>query len=352
MIVTRTPFRITLGGGGTDLPSFYRNHGGYILAAGIDKYMYLNVNMPIVDDIIRVKYSINEQVQYVDEIKHDLAREALKLCGIKTGLEVISLADIPAGTGLGSSSCYLVGLLKALHALAQQGIGAQALAEEACHIELETLRKPIGKQDQYMAAFGGLTQLDIAPDGVVQVTRLAVPIETIEELENNTLLFYTGTVRDAQSILSGQDSATRRNDADVIARLLEIKEMGYEIRDAILQGKLRRFGELMDMHWQAKKQLAAGISNSRIDEWYKLAKRHGAIGGKITGAGGGGFLMLYCEASKVALRDAMRRAGLRELNFRFEFEGSKTVFDIVQRDGRFAHMRRTVEQNHALTVEV
>lgn len=346
MIITRTPFRVTLGGGGTDLPSFYSEHGGFVLAVSIDKYMYLNVNTPIVDDAIRLKYSVNERVQNVNDVKHDLAREAMRMFHIDTGLEIVSVADIPAGTGLGSSSCYLVGLLKALHALSQEPVSTHDLAEEACRIELEILNKPIGKQDQYMAAFGGLTQMDIACDGTVEVTRLALPFEIIEELESNMLLFYTGEVRDAQQILKSQDEATKRNESGVVKGLREIKDMGIEIRDCISRGNLSRFGELMDLHWQTKKRLALGISNPRIDHWYELAKRNGAIGGKITGAGGGGFLTLYCEGSRVALRNAMRAAGLRELNFRFDFEGSKIIFDGVTRDGRLAHMKR-LESNNA-----
>jgi len=340
MIVTRTPYRVTLGGGGTDLPSFYQEYGGFVLAVAIDKYMYINVNTPIIDDVIRVKYSVSEMVHHVDEVQHSLVREALKYFNIQTGLEIVSIADIPAGTGLGSSSCYLVGLLKALHALCMCPVGTQQLAEEACDIELNILKKSIGKQDQYMAAFGGMTELEIAKNGVVTVTRVALPFEIQEELENNMLLFYTGQIRDANSILSSQDSATKRNETDVVSSLLEIKDMGLEIRDCILRGRLTRFGELMDLHWQVKKRLARGITNRQIDEWYELAKRHGAIGGKITGAGGGGFLTLYCEGSKAALREAMRNAGLRELNFRFDFEGSKVVFDIVSRDGRLAHIYR------------
>ncbi len=203
-----------------------------------------------------------------------------------------------------------------------------------------------------MAAFGGLTQLDIAKNGTVKATRLALPFEIIEEVENNMLLFYTGEVRDANTILSSQDSATRKSDAEVVSSLREIKDMGFEIRDCICRGNLTRFGELMDLHWQTKKRLAKGISNPRIDGWYELAKRNGAIGGKITGAGGGGFLTLYCEGPKAILREAMRRAGLRELNFRFEFEGSKVIFDIVSRDGRLAHMRRLEKSASPATVEV
>jgi len=340
MIITRTPFRLTLGGGGTDLPSFYREHGGFILAVGVDKYMFMNVNTPIIDDKIRVRYSQAELVDHVDQVQHTLAREALRHFGIPSGVEIVSIADIPAGTGLGSSSCYLVGLLNALHALMQKPVSPAKLAEEACAIELGILRKPVGKQDQYMAAFGGLTALEIDRDGAVTVTRLNLNPGLIEELENNILLFYTGETRDALSILDKQDTATKEKDSTVLGSLREIKDIGLETRDVIVRGDLRRFGELMDIHWQAKKRLSEGITNSRIDQWYELARRNGASGGKISGAGGGGFLMLSCEEQKTRLREAMRGAGLRELHFRFDFEGSKVVFDIVSRDARLAHMER------------
>ncbi len=344
MILTRTPFRVTLGGGGTDLPSFYRENGGFILAVSIDKYMYLNVNTPIVDDKIRVRYTSSEIVDHVDEVQHTTAREALRHFGIASGIEIVSIADIPAGTGLGSSSSYLVGLLNALHTLLQDQATPQKLAEEACHIEIEVLRKPIGKQDQYMAAFGGLTALDIKPDGRVFVTRLELDVDLVESLEHNILMFYTNEMRDATTILRKQDEAARLKDPRVVKSLCEIKAIGLEIRDAISKGNLRRFGELLDAHWQSKKRLSEGISNPRIDVWYELAKQNGAIGGKISGAGGGGFLMLYCEENKAALRLAMREAGLRELKFRFDFEGSKVVFDVVSRDGRLAHNHR--HNNH------
>ena len=347
MIITRTPFRLTLGGGGTDLPSFYREFGGFILAVGIDKYMFINVNTPIVDDKIRVRYTASEIVNSVDEIQHSLAREAMKFFGLSNGLEIVSLADIPAGTGLGSSSCYLVGLLNSLHALMQKPVAPAQLAEEACHIELDILKKPIGKQDQYMAAFGGLTALTIEKDGSTKVERLALSVDLVEALENNLLFFYTHETRDATAILSRQDAATKEKDSRVVSSLKEIKDIGIEIRNSIAHGDLRRFGELMDIHWQAKKRLASGITNSQIDAWYELAKRNGAIGGKISGAGGGGFLMLYCEDSKPKLRHAMHKAGLRELNFRFEFEGSKVVFDIVSRDQRLAHIARLQSNGHA-----
>src|SRR6266481_652844 len=350
MIITRTPFRMTLGGGGTDLPSFYREHGGYVLAVAIDKYMYLNVNTPIVDDKIRVRYASSEAVDHVDDVQHTTAREALRYFGVMSGIEIVSIADIPAGTGLGSSRSYLVGLLNALHVLLQNQATPQKLAEEACHIELEVLKKPIGKQDQYMAAFGGLTSLDIEKDGSVCVTRLELDVDLVESLEHNILMFFTHEMRDATAILKKQDEATRTKDRNVVNSLCEIKDTGLEIRDAILKGNLRRFGELLDVHWQSKKRLSEGISNPQIDAWYELAKQNGAIGGKISGAGGGGFLMLYCEENKTRLRMAMREAGLRELKFRFDFEGSKVVFDVVSRDGRLAHNHRHNNHENGLSV--
>jgi D-glycero-alpha-D-manno-heptose-7-phosphate kinase len=340
MIITRTPFRLTLGGGGTDLHSFYTEHGGFVLAVAIDKYMFLSVNTPILDDKIRVRYAQSEMVDHVDEVQHTLAREALRYFNIPNGVEIVSIADIPAGTGLGSSSSYLVGLLNALHTLMQDQATPRKLAEEACTIELDILKKPIGKQDQYMAAFGSLTALDIRRNGTVTVTHLGLDVDLLETLESNILMFYTHEMRDATAILKKQDEATRRNNGKVVGSLREIKEIGLEICDAISKGNLRRFGELMDQHWESKKRLSRGISNPQIDAWYELAKRNGAIGGKISGAGGGGFLMLYCEEKKAQLREAMRAVGLRELKFRFDFEGSKVVFDVVSRDGRLAHNHR------------
>jgi len=314
------------------------------LAVGIDKYMYLAVNAPIVDDKIRVRYTSSELVDNVDQVEHTLAREALRFFDITNGVEIVSIADIPAGTGLGSSSCYIVGLLNGLHALMQRQATPWHLAEEACHIELEVLKKPIGKQDQYMAAFGGLTTLEISTDGVVRAMPLNLSVDLVETLENNLLLFFTGETRNATGILSQQDQSTKQRDAVVLSSLREIKDIGVEIRDSIVRGNLRLFGELLDVHWQSKKRLSSGISSPQIDAWYELARAHGAIGGKISGAGGGGFLMLYCEDRKAELREAMRRAGLRELHFRLEFEGSKVVFDIVSRDGRLAHLKRQNER--------
>jgi D-glycero-alpha-D-manno-heptose-7-phosphate kinase len=298
--------------------------------------MYVNINTPLLDQLIRIRYSQNETCRTIDELQHDLAKEALRRLGITERIEVVSIADIPAGTGLGSSSCYLVGVLNGLHALLGEPVGRKDLAEEACDIELNVLKKSIGKQDQYMASYGGLTTLEIDHDGTVSANQMRLGWETMETLENNTLLFYTGVARDALQILSEQSRQTERNSV-VLDNLHRIKEIGLEIKKMLMKGKLREFGELMDVHWQAKKRLAARISSPVLDEWYDLAKANGAIGGKIAGAGGGGFLMVYCEGSKAHLREAMQRAGLVELRYRFDFEGSKILFNMMPTEKRWTH---------------
>ena len=345
MIISQTPLRIGLLGGGTDLPGYYREHGGRVLNCAIDKYVYVIVKQRFDDDIY-VNYSKKEIVSRVDDLEHELVREAMHMAGVMNGVEITTLADIPSGgSGLGSSSAVTVGLLQALFAYQGRQVSAEELAERACTIEIERCRKPIGKQDQYMAAFGALTALEIAKDGKVSVSHPPLSMELVDALESNILLFYTGAARDAVTILREQDGATKSKDRVVVGSLREIKDIGIEIGNAIVKGDVRRFGELLDVHWQMKKRLSGGISSPEIDAWYELAKHNGAIGGKICGAGGGGFLMLYCEEDKHRLRDAMRRAGLCELNFRFEFEGSKVVFDMVSRDGRLAHIQRQ-ERTH------
>ena len=295
MIITRTPFRVTLGGGGTDLPGYYSKHGGFVLSAAIDKYMFIYLNTPIVDDLVRVKYSKSEMVEDVSELQHELCREALRLFGIRRAIEVISMADVPAGTGLGSSSCYLIGLLNALHTLSRQPVLRQQLAEEACRIELDVLRKPIGKQDQYLAAYGGITALHIDRQGKVEVESLTLSPECLEDLENRVLLFYTGLSRSTEEIFAAQTSDLRKDDSAVAAYYSRIKEIGTEVYTHLKRGNVRRFGEMLDEHWQAKKKLGGGISNDRINRLYDLARDHGALGGKISGAGGGGFFLFYAE---------------------------------------------------------
>ncbi len=329
MIITRTPFRITLGGGGTDLPNYYSRHGGFIFAAGIDKYMFICLNTPIVDDLIRVKYSESEIVADVDQVRHTLARQALLHFGIRSGVEVISMADVPAGTGLGSSSCYLLGLLNALHTLCRRPAPRQEMAEEACSIELDTLRKPIGKQDQYMAAFGGITVLEIDRDGRVEVSEAGLAPDVVEELESNILLFYTGLSRSAEDILASQSRRLAGDDASITDNLHLIKEIGREILAELRRGNTRRFGELLDDHWRAKRKLGDDISSRRLNHLYEVARTNGAIGGKISGAGGGGFFLFYAEDGKKQLRSAMEAEGLREMRFRFDLEGTKVMVDLL-----------------------
>jgi|SRR5579859_360770 len=340
MIVTRTPFRITLGGGGTDLPSYYTRFGGFVISAAIDKYMFIAVNTPVVDELIRVKYSKSEIIETVEEVEHTLVREALRLMEITSAVEIVSMADIPAGTGLGSSSTYAVGLLNALHTLGQDPVSREQLAEEACRIEIEILGKPIGKQDQYIAAFGGIRILEIDTEGRVKVSPLRLSQESLDELEQNILLFYTGVSREGLEILAYQDSRTKGGDPDVLQRLHQIKELGLEIREALEHGNARKFGELMHVHWTRKKAMSTSVTSSRIDEWYEIARQHGAVGGKITGAGGGGFLVLYAEGNKKGLRAALQRAGLRELRYRFDFEGSKILVNQISTEQARDHLRR------------
>ena len=278
MIITRTPFRVTLGGGGTDLPSFYQEHGGFILAVAIDKYMFLNVNTPIVDDKIRVRYTSSELVDHVDEVQHTLAREALRHFGVTSGIEIVSIADIPAGTGVGSSSSYLVGLLNAMHALLQDQATPQKLAEEACYIELEVLKKPIGKQDQYIAAYGGVTCFNFNQDGSVEAVPLKISMETLFELEDNLLLFFTGYSRSAGSILGDQHIRTGQADQEMLNNLHYVKELGHRSQQALEAGKTGMLGELMHEHWELKRGRSPGMANERIDRLYEIARGNGAIG--------------------------------------------------------------------------
>ncbi len=329
MILTRTPFRIPLGGGGTDLPSFYKQHGGFLFSVAIDKYMYISINRPTLDSLVRIKYSSIEIVENVSQVKHDLARAALEYYGIKDKIEITSTADVPAGTGMGSSGSYLVGLLKGLQTLTRRGTGVQELAELACHIEIDLLNKPVGKQDQYLAAYGGFTVMNIDRNGVVQVSDAVIAPEVVEDLQNKLLLFYTGISRDAMVILGEQSAEAKKEQSDVTKSLLQIKEIGLEIKNSIEAGNLDNFGRLMDEHWRVKKTMSTKMSDPKIDRLYALAKENGALGGKIMGAGGGGFFVFYCpgDKEKKGVRDAMKVNGLVEMPFRFEKEGAKTMVD-------------------------
>lgn len=324
MIVTRSPLRISLGGGGTDLPSYYRDHGGFLVAGAIDKYVYVTLHQTFVPELI-VKYSKMESVHSAAEVQHPIIREALQLLEVPVaGLELISMADIPAGTGLGSSGSFTTALLKCLHAFRHHPVTPRQLAEQACHIELERLQEPIGKQDQYIAAFGGLSCFEFQPDGQVVVTPLKVDTETLYNLEDNLLLFFTGYSRSASAILQDQDKRSKQADPKMIDNLHFVKELGFRSREKLEVGDLNGFAELMHVHWEHKKQRSGGMSNSNIDTWYNLARENGAIGGKLIGAGGGGFLMFYTE-QHARLRHALGAAGLREVRFRFDFQGTSIL---------------------------
>ncbi|MEW5803140.1 MAG: galactokinase [bacterium] len=329
MIITRTPFRITLGGGGTDLPSYYMQHGGFVFSAAINKYMFINLNRPVVDDLVRVKYAKSETVNHIDELQHEIAKGALNILGIEKAIEIISSADVPDGTGLGSSSCYTVGLLHAIHALKRDYISLSDLAEEACYLEMELLQKPIGKQDQYIATFGGLTAFEIAKDGRVKVMKAKVTPNTVDDLKRNVMMFYTGVSRKSMDILGEQNKGAQDNKKTVMDSLHYIKESGYQIKELIEDGNLTDFGLMLDKHWEYKKKMSSKISNPTFDLIYRVAKEHGALGGKITGAGGGGFFLFYIEKDHERLRNAMQAMGLREMRFNFEFEGSKVIVNLV-----------------------
>jgi D-glycero-alpha-D-manno-heptose-7-phosphate kinase len=325
MIITRSPLRITLGGGGTDLPSYYQEHGGFLIAAAIDKYVYVTVMRPFVAGIF-LKYSQLEHVEQVDDVHHPIIREAMRLVDFRTPqVEITTLADIPAGTGLGSSGSFTTALLKALYAHRRRLLHPSELAELACHVEMDKLGEPIGKQDQYIAAYGGVTCFSFKGDGTVEASPLKIPVDTLFNLEDNLLLFFTGFSRSAGTILADQKTRSEAHDAGMVSNLHYVKELAYRSRDALIKGNTAEFGELMHEHWEHKKRRSTGMSNPHIDEWYELGRCNGAIGGKLVGAGGGGFLMFYAEDHR-RLRTAMTRAGLEEVRFRFDFEGTKVLF--------------------------
>ena len=324
MIITRSPLRITLGGGGTDLPSYYRNHGGFVMAAAIDQYVFVTAMRPFAEGIY-LKYSRLEHVEQPDQVQHPIIREAIKMMGFKTPqIEITTLADIPAGTGLGSSGSFTTALLKALYAHRRRLLHPQELAELACDIEINRLGEPIGKQDQYIAAYGGVTCFTFNQDHTVDARPLRMSMESLHDLEDNLLLFFTGYSRHASDVLRDQKVRTEQSDGDLLKNLHYVKELGLRSQQALEGGDTDLFGELMHEHWEHKKRRFGGMSNQTIDEWYALARRHGAIGGKLVGAGGGGFLMLYSENHR-RLREAMSKAGLQEVRFRFDFEGTKLL---------------------------
>jgi D-glycero-alpha-D-manno-heptose-7-phosphate kinase len=329
MILAHAPFRIPLGGGGTDLPSYYSRFGGFIVSAAINKHINIYVNRPAADHYIRVKYSRYEQVKTVDEVQHDLVKPALKELKLGPSIEIVSMADIPAGTGLGSSSTYLVALLTALYELKKDKIARQSIAEQACYIEMELAKHPVGKQDQYVAALGGIICMDINQQGVVRVTPLNISITTLDDFRSNVLLYYTGILRSADDILQVQKSDTEQSNDEVIDSLHRTKELGYRVNEALEEGDLDKFGLLLHEHWENKKRRSGKISNPQIDAWYETARNNGALGGKIMGAGGGGFFMFYCpNGKKATLRKALEASGLRELRYDFDFDGAKVLVNM------------------------
>lgn len=324
MIITRSPLRISLGGGGTDLPSYYKDHSGFLIAAAIDKYVYITLHQTFVQELI-IKYSKMERVKSIQEVQHPIIREALRLVGVEEPhLEITSMADIPAGTGLGSSGSFTTALLKALHTWKKNLVHPRELAEQACEIEIDILAEPVGKQDQYIAAYGGITCFRFLPNGHVDAWPLKIDQDTLFCLEDNLLLFFTGYARSASEILKEQDEKSKKSDKDMVANLHFVKDLGKESQKALEDGDLHHFANLMDIHWEHKKKRSNQMSNDPINEWYDLARANGALGGKLVGAGGGGFLMFYAE-DKVRLRKAMREVGLPEVRFRVDFEGTKVV---------------------------
>jgi D-glycero-alpha-D-manno-heptose-7-phosphate kinase len=324
MIIARSPLRVTLGGGGTDLPSYYEKFGGFLIAAAIDRYVYITLHDTFVPDLI-VKYSELERVPDASKLKHPILREAFGLVGVDgRSMELTSMADIPAGTGLGSSGSFTTALLKALHAHKKNLVHPAELAAQACEIEIDRLKEPIGKQDQYIAAYGGITCFKFLENGKVKAWPLKLSKETRDNLEDNLLLFFTGYSRSASAILKEQDVKSKSDDKSMIENLHFVKDLGLQSQSALESGNLAEFARLMDVHWQRKKQRSGGMSNPKINEWYDLAMASGALGGKLIGAGGGGFLMFYAE-DKTKLRHAMTKAGLVEVRFRFDFEGTKLV---------------------------
>jgi len=324
MIIARSPMRISLGGGGTDLPSYYQQFGGFFISAAIDKYMYILVQQSWSDEYV-IKYSQLERASTTKDIKHPIVRAALERLKLGPNLEIASMADIPAGTGLGSSGSFTTALLLGLHAYKKNLlVSPHDLAEEACEIEINMCQEPIGKQDQYISAYGGITCFEVATDGTVNASPANLTPATMYTLEDNLAIFFTGFARSGSEFLKDQDEKSRRADSEMLENLHYIKELGQRSKKALEAGQLHEFGELMHEHWERKRQRSRGMTNTNIDNLYKLGREAGAVGGKLMGAGGGGFLIFYTER-KQQLREAMANAGAEELRFRFDFEGTKII---------------------------
>ena len=328
MIVSRAPLRFSLGGGGTDLPAYYQRFGGFVVSAAIDRYVYVTANKRFYEDI-RLSYSETEIVPCADAVRHRIFREALKMVGIDRGIELTSVADLPANSGLGSSSSFTVALLNALHTYQREFVSSQRLAEEACELEMVRLADPVGKQDQYMAAYGNVTALTIDPSGTVSVEPVPVSAQALDELERNLLIAYSGIERPARTVLSAQSERLQQGDPHSLARMQRIQAIGREVYALLSRGNIDDYGALLHDHWQSKRGLASTVSEPRLDEYYEAARRKGALGGKLMGAGGGGFFMFYVRPqARRAVWEELLRLGLRMLPFRFDMDGARIVANL------------------------
>ncbi len=328
MIISRAPVRFSLGGGGTDLPAYASRFGGYVVSAAIDKYIYVTANKRFYQDI-RLAYSKTEIKCRVEDIEHPIFREALRLCGISSAIELTSVADLPANSGLGSSSAFTVALLNALHTYRREFVSSMKLAEEACHLEIDLLKEPVGKQDQYISAFGSVTAFTFDTDGTVHVEPVAAKDEVLDELEQNLVIVYSGIERAARVVLSEQGDRLRALDESTIENMHRIKEIGHEVTRLLVSGDIDRYGELLHDHWMRKRGLASKMTDDVIDEHYDAARKAGAIGGKLMGAGGGGFFMFYVRpADRRRFIETMVARGLRPLKFRFDVDGARIVANL------------------------
>jgi D-glycero-alpha-D-manno-heptose-7-phosphate kinase len=323
MIISRSPLRISLGGGASDIASYYSQYGGFFISAAIQQYVYTTVTRSNSDKFL-LRYSKIENVDNIEEIQHPIIREALKLTGISEPLEITSMADLPSGSGLGSSGSFATALLKALYKFKRQSISPEQLAKMACHIEIDLLKEPVGLQDQTIAAFGGVNSFTVDYDGKVTVQPLNVSEYILNQLEENLIMVSTGFYRAASKVLKEQDDKTKAMDQNMIDNLHHIKDLGYRSLDALESCDLIEFGTIMHEHWQYKKKRSKNMSNPDIDEWYQIAMENGAIGGKLVGAGLGGFLLFYTE-EKTRLQNAFKQIGLKEVEIRFDFEGTKIL---------------------------
>lgn len=327
MIITRTPVRVPIGGGGTDLPFFYPHFGGEMVTAAIDKYIYITISERKFYDTFRISYSKTEIVESIDDIENTRVREALRMLDIRDPLEITIVSEVPGKSGLGGSSAFLVGLLKALHAYKREEVSLQRLAEEAAKIEIEILGEPIGKQDQYAAALGNINHLKIDKKGVVSASPINISLDTINTLERNFHIFFTGITRDASDVIKDQ-AKEAVNDKTKLESMKQIKEIGIEIKTALEKGDVRQVGRLMNLHWELKKETSSKISSPEIDDLYNYAVENGALGGKIMGAGGGGFFLFYCDREPENFIKKIVDKGLTHIPFKFDFDGSTTIMNL------------------------